>query len=32
MGAKMAENSQQQPVFVVGAGWAGLGATYHLAQ
>jgi len=28
----MSEPSQQKRVTVVGAGWAGLGATYHLAQ
>ncbi|MBD2446653.1 FAD-dependent oxidoreductase [Nostoc sp. FACHB-152] len=28
----MAEESQQKRVVVVGAGWAGLGATYHLAK
>jgi uncharacterized protein with NAD-binding domain and iron-sulfur cluster len=28
----MVEESQQKRVVVVGAGWAGLGATYHLAK
>ncbi|KOP26967.1 amine oxidase [Hapalosiphon sp. MRB220] len=28
----MTEGSQRQKVIVVGAGWAGLGATYHLAK
>ncbi|MCL6436911.1 MAG: FAD-dependent oxidoreductase [Leptolyngbyaceae cyanobacterium HOT.MB2.61] len=28
----MAQNSQNLRVIVVGAGWAGLGATYHLAK
>ncbi|MFQ4144201.1 FAD-dependent oxidoreductase [Chlorogloeopsis sp. ULAP02] len=28
----MAESSQRKKVVVVGAGWAGLGATYHLAK
>ncbi|MBW4607490.1 MAG: FAD-dependent oxidoreductase [Hassallia sp. WJT32-NPBG1] len=28
----MTEGSQQKRVVVVGAGWAGLGATYHLAK
>ncbi|MBE9034531.1 hydroxysqualene dehydroxylase [aff. Roholtiella sp. LEGE 12411] len=28
----MTEESQQKRVVVVGAGWAGLGATYHLAK
>ncbi|BDI19089.1 hypothetical protein ANSO36C_48910 [Nostoc cf. commune SO-36] len=28
----MLEGSQQKKVVVVGAGWAGLGATYHLAK
>ncbi len=28
----MAQASEQKRVVVVGAGWAGLGATYHLAQ
>ncbi|MEH2060409.1 MAG: FAD-dependent oxidoreductase [Nostoc sp.] len=28
----MVEGSQQKRVVVVGAGWAGLGATYHLAK
>ena len=28
----MSEESQQKRVVVVGAGWAGLGATYHLAK
>jgi uncharacterized protein with NAD-binding domain and iron-sulfur cluster len=28
----MSEASEQKRVVVVGAGWAGLGATYHLAQ
>ncbi|MBW4650149.1 MAG: FAD-dependent oxidoreductase [Kastovskya adunca ATA6-11-RM4] len=28
----MTETAQQKRVVVVGAGWAGLGATYHLAQ
>ncbi|TAF12238.1 MAG: FAD-dependent oxidoreductase [Nostocales cyanobacterium] len=28
----MLEDSQQKRVVVVGAGWAGLGATYHLAK
>jgi uncharacterized protein with NAD-binding domain and iron-sulfur cluster len=28
----MVEKSQQKQVVVVGAGWAGLGATYHLAK
>lgn len=31
MGAKMSE-LQQKRVVVIGAGWAGLGATYHLAK
>jgi uncharacterized protein with NAD-binding domain and iron-sulfur cluster len=30
--AVMVEGSQQKRVVVVGAGWAGLGATYHLAK
>ncbi|WP_339381673.1 MULTISPECIES: hydroxysqualene dehydroxylase [Calothrix] len=30
--AAMNEESQQKRVVVVGAGWAGLGATYHLAK
>ncbi|WP_368736731.1 FAD-dependent oxidoreductase, partial [Nostoc sp. CHAB 5715] len=30
--AGMVEGSQQKRVVVVGAGWAGLGATYHLAK
>jgi len=28
----MTEGSQQKRVIVVGAGWAGLGATYQLAK
>ncbi|WP_422387043.1 hydroxysqualene dehydroxylase [Anabaena sphaerica] len=32
MGAKMLEDLQKNRVVVVGAGWAGLGATYHLAK
>ncbi len=28
----MSEASEQKRIIVVGAGWAGLGATYHLAQ
>lgn len=28
----MSENSQRPRIVVVGAGWAGLGATYHLAK
>ncbi|HAG84822.1 MAG TPA: amine oxidase [Cyanobacteria bacterium UBA12227] len=28
----MSDTSQQKRIVVVGAGWAGLGATYHLAQ
>jgi NADH dehydrogenase FAD-containing subunit len=32
MGAQISKNSQQQRVVLVGAGWAALGATYHLAK
>ncbi|HLO87558.1 MAG TPA: FAD-dependent oxidoreductase, partial [Nostocaceae cyanobacterium] len=28
----MVEESQQKRIVVVGAGWAGLGATHHLAK